>query len=157
MIPTLLQLSPLERLEAVQRYLNREGTGLGLLLTLLGFVAFGVLLLFLHRLHSRARSVDVDRPRRLFRRLLPRLDLSVPQRGVLLRIAADLKLDNPTVLLLGRRVFEARAQEWLAIASSAGPQDERRIADMAAVLFPPAQGAATSTSSGEPATPATST
>ncbi len=155
MIPILLQLSPPDRLEAVQRYLNREGSVRGLVLTLLGFAAFGILVLILHRLHRRTRAGDVDRPRRLFRKLIPRLGVSVPQRGLLLRITSDLRLQNPTVLLLGRRVFEARVQEWLAVAAPSGPQIERRLADLADALFPGDHGDGTSTSSGVLSTPAT--
>ena len=155
MIPVLLQLNPPDRLEAVQRYLNREGSIRGLLLTLLGFVAFAVLVLILHRLHGRTRAGDVDRPRRLFRKLIPRLKVSVPQRGLLLRMASDLELQNPTVLLLSRQVFEARAEEWQGIASARGPRLERRLADLADALYPEAYGDGTSTNHGEPSTPAT--
>ena len=155
MIPALLQLNPPDRLEAVQRYLNREGSVHGLVLTLLGFAAFGILVLILHRLHRRTRAGDVDRPRRLFRKLIPRLGVSVPQRGLLLRIASDLRLPNPAVLLLGRRVFEARARQWLAVASARNPRLERRLADLADALFPRAYGEATSTNNGVLSTPAT--
>jgi hypothetical protein len=133
----LMQTHPAERLEAIQRHLNREGSELGLLFTLLGFAGFGLLLIILHRLHVRSRSVDVDRPQALFRKLVQRLDLSVRQRGLLRRIAADLALENPSVLLLGRRVFEMRAGTWLAANPSVSPDDRRRLEDLADLLFPP--------------------
>jgi hypothetical protein len=152
-VTTLMQTTSPERLEAIQRYLNREGTGTGFMLTLLGFAAFAAVLLALYELQKRSRNGDVDRPGRLFRRLVRGLGLSVPQRDLVLRIGRDLGLENPTVILLGRGIFEVHAREWLA-AGTRRRGDEQRIARLADVLFPRAQDAGMSTAMGKPAVPA---
>jgi hypothetical protein len=154
LLSTLTQTTSVERLEAIHRHLNREGSGQGMLLTLLGFAAFALLLLVLNRLHTRSQAADMDRPGRLFRRMAQHLNLSLPQRGLLRRIASDLGLANPTVMLLGRRVFEARVQDWLASARAIKPDDRQRLEDLADHLFPRTQGLeARSTRSGEPPMP----
>ncbi len=134
----LMQIHNVEKLEAIQRHLNREGSEIGLFAVLAGFVAFGLLLLCVHRLYRRGPSADVDRPGRLFRKLSQAVRLSVAQRSLLLRMGRELNLANPTVLLLSRRVFDNRAADWLAAAEDA--DERRRVADLANALFSPAQG-----------------
>jgi hypothetical protein len=153
-VATLMQTTSPERLEAIQRYLNREGTGTGFVLTLFGFAVFAAVLLVVYELQKRSRNGDVDRPGRLFRRLVRGLGLSVPQRDLVLRIGRDLGLENPTVILLGRSIFEAHAREWLT-AGTRRREDEQRIARLADVLFPSAHRAGISTAKGRPAVPDT--
>lgn len=132
----VMQTTPPERLEAIQRYLSREGAGMGFGLALLGFAAFAGLLLTLHWLQKRARGEDVDRPGKLFRNLMRGLELPLRQRDLLLRMGRELRMENPTIMLLGRGIFEACAEEWLAQAGTRRTEDAGHVARLAEALFP---------------------
>jgi hypothetical protein len=147
-LTTLLQTTPTQRLEALQQRFSRGGTWGELVLPLVGVAALFALLSLLYSLQKRRQRADIDHPGKLYRRLVQRLGLSAPQRDLLYRMAADLRLPNPSVVLLGRRIFDTHAQRWLATGRATRPDSPQRIAELADSLFPgqPAsdQGAATS-------------
>ncbi len=136
----LIQTTPLERLEAIQQHLNRGGSGRGLLLALLGLLLLGVVVVLLHWIQRRAQPHDIDSPARLFRQLVRRLGLSPPQRTLLRRMARDLQLPHPTVLLLGRRLFDLHSHRWLGYGDPAHADRHQHVADLASALFPPGPG-----------------
>ena len=156
MTAVLVQTTSADRLQSIQQYLNREGSGWGALLAALGLVALILVIVLAYTLQQRARRGDVHRPRKLFRRMLRRLELAIPQRDLLQRMAADLGLENPTTLLLARSIFEKHAGDWLNAGRSAGLEDRGRIAELTGILFPSGQGTLKSTTTGQPSTSATS-
>ncbi len=135
--PIIMQASQLDRLQSVSRYLSREGTGWELLSVMLGMLAVAALTVMLYKLDKRRRRQDLREPGKLFRRLQSQLDLPLRQRDMLRRLAADLRLENPTVLLLGRSVFESHAERWIQSHRRVREVDHENIAALAALLFPP--------------------
>lgn len=144
----LMQLSPLKgadsaqptqnlgRMDAIQQHFQRTGTGTEVLLGVLvavGIVLFAVLA---QSIQKRRSKHNVDHPAKLFRRLLYKLDLTVPQRDIIRRMALDLRLENATVLLLSRRVFERYARRWLTKVGSSTSNVDHRLADLTRALYP---------------------
>jgi len=123
-----------ERLHALQERFARGGSWGGALLALAGLaVAIGLVVL-LYLAQQKRRRGDVDNPGKLYRGLLAALELSVPQRDFLWHLARDLQLEHPTVLLLGRGIYQTHTQRWLAVHNR--PEDARRIEELAVKLFP---------------------
>ena len=105
-------------------------------LPLVGSVVLVGLLAVLFQLQKRRQQMDVDNPRKLYRRLVQRLGLSAAQRDLLYRMASDLHLPNPSVLILGRRVFDNQAQRWREKKRAARRGDDQHIEELADKLFP---------------------
>lgn len=132
----LLQTTPPQRLEALHERFSRGGSWDELIPPLAGFAALFVVVAVFYSLQRRRQQVDIDHPQKLYRRLVQRLDLSAAQRDLLHRMAADLGLENPSVLLLGRRIFEAQARRWRESGPPGRRHDDRRIEKLASRLFP---------------------
>lgn len=64
-------------------------------------------------LQKRRSGGDMNRPLTLYRRVLRRLPLGRAQRGIARRMARDLELPNPTVLLLSAELFDRHAARWM--------------------------------------------
>ncbi|MHC4065226.1 MAG: hypothetical protein ACYSUI_12125 [Planctomycetota bacterium] len=154
MLPMLLQITTTSRLEAIRQQFTQAKSFSEIVLPLFGIFTLLCLAAILSRLVQRRRRRELDHPGRLFRGLLRRLGLPSPQRDLLRRIAAHHRLGNPTVLLLGRQVFERHAQRWLA-DRNASPQQAGQIAELAQRLFPADYGTATSASAARPPASAT--
>ena len=131
----LLQATSYEKLEALRQQFNRPGKGAEFILALLAMAAVVALVLLLYSFQRRRAAVDLDDPGKLFRRLLQRLGLSVPQCDVLRRMSADLRLDHPTVLLLGEGIFRKHSRRWLENGRRARSEDDARVEELARVLF----------------------
>lgn len=142
------------RIDAISRHFQRQGTIREILLGGLVAVAIVLLAVLLQAIEKRRRPTDVDRPAKLFRRLLSRLNLTVPQRDILRRMASDLGLENASVLLISRRLFETQARLWLKNTPLAVPDADGRLAELAGVLYPAKpQDGAISTNKGSPPLP----
>ncbi len=149
-MPTvLLQMTTWDRVQAIRDRLNQGGGLGGLILAVCGIMAVFGLAALVYRLQQRRRGCDIDHPGKLYRSLLRGLGLPVPQRDLLRRITAEQRLENPTVLLLSRRVFQARAERWLA-ARKGRPDEARQVEELARRLFPAGYGATTSANTGKP-------
>lgn len=135
-VAQMLQTTPPERLEALHRQFSRGAGWDEFVLPLVGFVALVGLLAVLFQLQKRRQQVDVDNPRKLYRRLVHRLGLSAAQRDLLYRMASDLHLPNPSVLLLERRVFENQARRWREKKPATRRGDDQHIEELADKLFP---------------------
>ena len=132
-------LTPMERLSGIQDRLS-EGSTLGdILLTLLGLAAFVAFLYVVFDLQRRLRRTEIDDSRKLFRSALVELGITVRQRDLLRRIAGDLHLPEPTVLLLGAGIYWSHARRWMAELPSKQSQTRVEIEQLAALLFPQAQ------------------
>ncbi|MFQ5492307.1 MAG: hypothetical protein ACE5GE_16475, partial [Phycisphaerae bacterium] len=139
-----------ERLDAIQQHFQRQGAGWEVLLAVLVAVGIVLLAILFQAIQEGRRRTDVHRPAKLFRRLLPKLGLTVPQRDLLRRMAADLRLDNATVLLLSRRIFDRQVRRWLERVPHPIPDADARLAQLAEALYPsrPANRAISTTKGG---------
>ena len=132
-------LTPKERLRGIQDRLS-DGRSLGdIVLTLLGLAAFVACLYVVFALQRRLRRTEIDDSRRLFRSALVELGITVRQRDLLRRIAGDLRLPEPTVLLLGSGIYWSHARRWTAEFPSKQPQTRAEMEKLATLLFPQAQ------------------
>ena len=99
--------------QAVRDHLQRGGPPSALLYAAVAVAALAGLLVLLHRLQQRrATGPPVDNPTRLFETVIRDLGLNVVQRDLLRRMAADLEMEHPTVLLLSPAIFVERARRW---------------------------------------------
>lgn len=132
-------LTPKERLSGIQDRLS-DGSTLGdIFLTLLGLATFVAFLYIMFGLQRRLRRTEIDDSRRLFRSALVELGITVRQRDLLRRIAGDLRLPEPAVLLLGSGIYWSHARRWMAEFPSKQPQARAEMEKLAAMLFPQAE------------------
>jgi hypothetical protein len=71
----------------------------------------------------------------LFLEVLRGVPLTVPQRDLLRRIARDLPLAHPTVLLLSPAIYHETANTWMSATRSATPETRARLDGLAEALF----------------------
>jgi len=112
--------------QAVQDQFQFGGTFISLVL-----VIFGLLLVVLITawLSNRQRiridhGVESRDPHRLYENLIARLELLPPQRALLLRMAKDLNLTQPAIVLLSESIYDRRIAEWL---EKHGPGDRQGL------------------------------
>ena len=130
----LLQVKGMDLFDSLRQRFAAGGDWTDAVVVLLAFGVLFSLLLAGHTLHRRRRG-EQCRPKQLFRRLLLRLDLSVPQRDLLRRLATDRRLDNPAVLLLSRGIFESHASQWADGALGRSEETARRLQELTIKLF----------------------
>jgi len=145
----LLQLTTWDRVQVIRQEFNRDCGVEDLIVPIAGLCVVAGLVVVLSRMQQNRRRADVDRPGKLFKRMLERLGLSRAQRGLLRRMAARRYPANPTVVLVGRRIFDRHAQRWLVDR----PNDAHRVRELGRRLFPGGYGTATSATASRPATP----
>lgn len=111
MTPTLLSQSPWRN---VHNYFNDARSLTHLLPILLVIAAIIAVVLLINRVQQRrsAGRLDDD-PAKLFRTVIRRLPLTVFQRDLLHRMARDLSLDQPAVMLLGPHLFAEQVRVWI--------------------------------------------
>ena len=145
MTPVLLQSDQLPLFyQAVRNQFNQGGTLDSILVVLAGLVALVSAVYFLNRLDLKATAhSEPSDAQRLFRDLLTRLGLNDAQRHLLDAVAKDLRLKNPTVLLLSERAFDRYVQEWAGRQKGRAPlgtEREQVISRMRGRLFPGGAG-----------------
>jgi len=151
MTPILLQADRLPLFyQAVREQFNQGGTFGSILIVLAGLVALVSLAYFLNRLEQRATAhSEPSDAQRLFRDLVVRLGLNDSQRHLLDAVAKDLRLKNPTVLLLSERAFDRYVQEWSVRQKDRPPlgpaEREQIVSRMRGRLFPGGAGFVSST------------
>ena len=140
MIAVLLQIGNRSRIEAVQRHFAEGGRWSEIALIVVGLgalIGLGAAVRAVQQTVTRRKTRDVYRPAKLFRRVLAGLNLAAPQRDVLVRLAAGRRLENPTILLLGRGIFENHAARWLREVQDADRGGSAKaLSDLADYLFP---------------------
>lgn len=131
MTPSLLLtsdgLTPLQL--AVREHFQQGGS-----VTTIVFAVIAVLLvivalyqIFKRRQQTVSRS-RVDDPQRLFKDMLHILELPLQERKLLIRVARDLHLEHPSVLLLSGVLFERYFEQWRS-EGRRGAVDEGAAAD----------------------------
>ncbi len=142
MTPLLLQSDQLPLFyQAVREQFNQGSTFGSILVVLAGLVALVTAVYFLNRWDQKATAhSEPSDAQRLFRDLVVRLGLNDSQRHLLDAVAKDLRLKNPTVLLLSERAFDRHVQEWAARGKgrpALGPAEREQIVSrMRSRLFP---------------------
>lgn len=130
-----LELTPLQ--EAIRQHFREGGSPRMVLLTVLGILSVIPLVYVLSRLQNRKpRPAVAHDPRLLYRDLLHALALQPSQREFMSRLAADLKLEHPTTLLLSRRIFTRAVRHWQKGAGSPKAATADLIQDVETLLFP---------------------
>lgn len=124
--------------ESVRDFLQKGGSILGVVLTLLCLAAIVVVAYGLSEMLNRFRA-SRERPEnrtKLFYDLLHGLKLANYQRKFLQNLASRQALANPSTLLVSRQIYD-KCVESLARSRTAMSADERRIAsEVRKVLFP---------------------
>lgn len=107
------QVSFEELRQSLTQQFNEPGSVTGLVLAALTLAAVVILAWLLQRWQERRRvPADMWDAPGLYRELLDRLDLPEDQRGVLTAVARDLRLANPAVILISRRLFDESMEAW---------------------------------------------
>jgi hypothetical protein len=121
-----------ERMQAIRGHFARGGRWSELIAVLLALAGCVLLLALVYRVHHAARRREPNHPSRLFRSLSRGLGLSARQRRILRRMAADLGLEHPAVMLLSPQLFREHSAAW-ARARRGVPAGD--LADISAKLF----------------------
>lgn len=114
---TVAALAQFNRLTVFQRAVRdrfREGGSATTVLLVLLLLAGVVLLVLILSRRARNRRMPEPRnePAELFKELLDELDLSPPQRRLLSRVATDLQIEHPTVLVVCPALFDRHLATW---------------------------------------------
>lgn len=98
---------------AVRDHFREGGSVTSLLLVLLGIVGVVVLVRILSPRSSRTEEPErLDEPREVFLALLNELELMPRQRRLLNRVATELELEHPAVLVLCPALFDRHLAAW---------------------------------------------
>jgi hypothetical protein len=121
--PLLLQtIGPQDRLHGIHNRFTDGGSSAGdVALVLLLAAAFVAFLYVLYSLQRQFTRKEIDNSGKLFRTLLLDLGLSPADRSLLMAVARDRQLAEPSILLLGPSPFWRHVRSW----SEAQP-DRRR-------------------------------
>jgi hypothetical protein len=139
-IGTLGQVvSPPDRLLGIRDRFADGGGWADMVLTLLGLAVFVGLLFVVFEVQRRIRRKEIDHPRKLFRTLMTQLGLTVRQRDLLRRMARELRIEHPTILLLGPGIYRSYAERWTSQSARQPATIHTELDQLARVLFPPSE------------------
>jgi len=126
-------------LDAVRDHLDKGGSPYAPLVLLLAVLAIAGVLLLLHRLeHRKEAKPQANDPKALFAAVLNKLGLSVVQRDLLRRIAFDLRLPHPTMMLLSPELFQNHVRQWRQLLNEREqdvPEGPLRLREIAELLY----------------------
>ena len=128
---------------AVRDYFQQGGSIASALFVLLGIVIILFTAYYLtHRRQQREESAHRADPEGLWGHLLQRLDLTPDQQQWLATVAKELRLTQPTVILLSPVLFQQHLASWQQRKSGptqvAGSTDREWVAKITDILFPSA-------------------
>jgi hypothetical protein len=127
---------PRDRLLGIRDRFADGGTWGEMILTLLGLAAFVAFLFVAFGIQRRVCRKEIDNPRKLFRTLMTQLGLTVRQRDLLRRMAGDLRLAHPTILLLGPGPYWSHAERWTSQFARKPTAIRAELDQLALALFP---------------------
>ena len=144
MTAVLVQVHKLTPVQQAVREQFQEGGSTGVaLLMIVGILALALIAYWLTRRVNRDQDerARVDDPSRLFRDLLDKLDLPLPQRRILDAVVKDLRLQHPAKILLSPTLFDRCVDQWGAARGRAEVEvgqgsPERLISQIRTALFP---------------------
>ena len=137
MLAQLNVAAPLDRIHGIRDRFSAGGSTEGFIVVLLSMAALFVLLYVLSRTLRRWRFRQTDNPRKLFHEVIRNLPLTIPQRELLRRMARDLGLDHPAVMLLSPQIFRTHANQWMAASRNANAATRDRLLTLSGSLFGP--------------------
>jgi hypothetical protein len=128
-------IAPIDRLHGIR---DRFATGgsiadfvLAITLILVGLaLLYGVM-----RWGAKRRSGVFYNPQKLFDKSLRTLGLRVDQRDLVRKIARDLRLEHPTVLLLSPQLLNLYANQWMSATKTATEAQREQIDTLSTHLF----------------------
>lgn len=129
-------VAPPDRLLGIRDRFADGGTWGEMVLAILGLAAFVAFLFVVFGVQRRVHRKEIDNPRKLFRTLITQLGLTVRQRDLLRRIAGDLRLEHPTILLLGPSIYWSHAEQWTGRFSRNPTAAQAEFDQLARTLFP---------------------
>jgi len=133
--------APFDRLMGIRDRFATGGSA-GAFFLVLALLALAFLLLLLIAIVTRRRQRrKVYNPKALFHEVLRAVPLTVPQRELLQRIARDLRMPHPVMLLICRQVYLENANTWMSASRSANPAMRNRLDGIAHAVFEHAQAA----------------
>ncbi len=145
LIAAIRQSGLTEAQRAVREHFKQGGSAGTVLLVTIGLGVAVWLAYFLSTRTQQAGAGDsCNNAQKLFRDLMRRLNLAAPQRRWLSRVANDLRLDHPAVILLSRDIFDECVGRWRANSAETPPASNTHGRSPAAAgiretLFPEAQ------------------
>lgn len=120
-------LNPAHR--AVWAHFQKGGSAAVVAGVLLAIVLAVVVAWWLNRrVEPPKRKEDVPDPWKVFNGLQRAMELQRAQRSLLNSVAHELRLPNPSVLLLSRSLFDRYVDRWHALAPPRTNADEERTA-----------------------------
>lgn len=110
----LSQLTDLSEVQkAVRKHFNEEETPLSVLLILLAMVGIVLLTYLLSKYAGNLHLPEKrNRVQPFYQQMLKKLGVTTPQRRWLERLAVDLQLKQPTMILLSPTLFDRHVCEW---------------------------------------------
>ena len=109
----LLTVSSLsDRMQGIRGHFAEGGRWGDLVVVMIGLAGCLLLLALIHVVQQAAGRRAQDHPGRLFHSVLSGLGLTASQCRTLRRMAADLGLKHPTVMLLSPQCFRDQAEAW---------------------------------------------
>ncbi len=132
MIASLVAFAPLgERMEGIRGHFAGGGRWSGVIVVFAALAACLLVLAVVQHVRDTAKRREPDHPGRLFRTLLGGLALTARQRHILQRMATDLRLEHPAMVLLSPELFREQAAAWEKVARNAPTRElvaiERRV------------------------------
>jgi len=117
----MIHLLAQDVLESIRDRFEKGGSPYTPLVAVLGILGLAGVLLILQRLQQRSVSKPpLNDPALLFSAVLERAGLNVMQRHLLRRVAADLRLPHPTVMLLSPELFLDHVKRWRRMLEERG-------------------------------------
>ena len=141
MMPTILAaLGRAQKLEAMRRgFTSKTDPGSGVYTSLLVVALILMLvvvgLLVLNRMQQGRQAREKGSARSLFREVLRKLSLASKDRALLRRVADELKLENPAVMLLTPGIFAETAYAYAGAKTGNAGADLQRLALICKRIF----------------------
>ena len=141
MVLAPMVLAQMQRFDELRRALTREFSDHNstneILIVLAALAALVILTWLLQRWQQRPRTVSEPFDAKgLFTELLGKLDMPDDQRHLLETMANDLRLPNPAVILISRRLFDENLIAWQSRRHSDRPAGDVLPGRIRQRLFP---------------------
>ena len=136
MSPAVSNAPPLDRLHGIRDHFAEGGSGsavIWVLVITLSAILIAYLVTAIIGWRSRRRT---NHPGHLFKELLFALPLTHQQQVLLRSVAADLRLDHPSIMLISPEAFRRHGQAWLGGLPKQPPDTSNEFQRIASALFP---------------------
>jgi len=135
MLSQVNPVPPMDRLHAIRDRFAAGGSVSEFILVLTTILVMMVILYAVMRHGVRRRQGVLNHQRKLFDQLIRSQDLGVGHRDMLRRIARDLRLEHPTVLLLSPQLLRIHANQWMSATQVVSDSQRLQIDELSTHLF----------------------